>query len=241
MTRRRAEPAKALQSDAHAEDQRGARLFAQVEAAKAMANDAHVDARTDLALAGALLLTVSESLDESERFAAARQLLRFAASLIAGNKPLPVPMRDWLSQALFRAARAGRADEALGLRAGRGRRADVQRRMRNVGQIHALMRWKRLGLEPAASAVLPTAIRANGESGSGEDASVLVKEFRAIDKMWEIKGPFLAEPDGYPIGNAEATLADLEQGRHVSVVFEHRRIPDVSAGVLLPRELVAAV
>jgi hypothetical protein len=219
---------------------RAAALVAKLDAAKARAHDAHVDARDELALVGTLLLALKENPDGAQRLASARLLLRLAASWVGRGLPLPVPLREWLSQGLYRAAQSGSADAALGLRIGRGNRADTQRHMRNVGQIYALMHWHEIRLEPAASAALPTAYGETGEPGSGEDTSVLVKQYRAINKKWIMKGPFLAHTDGYPLGETAATLADLKQGRNVSVVFERRGVPGVSIGMLLPRQLADA-
>ena len=232
---------------------RAASALARLNAAKAEANDAHVDARDDLALVESLLVSMLESVDGDERVASARLLLRLAASGIAGNRPLPAPLRKWLSEALLDAARprkpgkAGPADRALGLVRGSGKFFDLQRHMRNVGQMHALMQWHGFKAERAASAALPTTYVVAGAATGAEDVSALVKARRALKKNWAIKGPYLAEDDGYPCeGNVAATIGDLRAGRNVSVVFE--RLPAdeggvgavISVGVLLPRRLSEA-
>ncbi|MGN6529326.1 MAG: hypothetical protein ACTHL8_23285 [Burkholderiaceae bacterium] len=201
-------------------------LLARMDDAKASSNDAHVDAWRDLALSGSLLLRVAEARTGDERVEAVRKLLRLAAAELASNRPLPVPLRLWLSSALFEAARSPRnANQALGLTPGSGRSPNTIRRMHNVAQIHAIRHWFDFGLTAAAAAALPFALRANGQHGTGEDASVLVKEFNAIAAHWAIEGPFIVDDRGDAVGDQKATLDDLRSGRHVHVEFAHRRFP----------------
>lgn len=148
-------------------------------------------------------ITASE---KREKKAAA--LMRLIAVQLQTNKPLPRPVRNWLSHLLIHGSKNTHSEDRLVFILAKRRRPDYDLQVEEFAYVHALTTW---GWTQDAAA------RGVAEFFAGEeiDPTPLKKRINSARGRWTAEGPWRQmRPEGEP---PEATVKHLQDGDEVIV------------------------